>query len=789
MSKNIVLLSDGTGNSAAKLFRTNVWRIYEALELSTPQQQVACYDDGVGTSGITPLRILGGVCGIGLKRNVLRLYRFLCEHYQPGDRIYAFGFSRGAFTIRVLLGLIHTQGVIIAARGAGGSEGVHGPELDRLTRQAYRAFRCGFNHTGGIVAAARWTRDAVLAAGDRLLRRRGLDDVVRLKVPAIEFVGLWDTVDAYGLPIDELTDGIDQWVWPLSMPDLTPLPFIRKACHALALDDERNTFHPVLWDEAGEAALAEREGRRWPPVSLDDERVSQVWFAGMHANVGGGYADDALALVSLQWVADAAEIHGLRFVPARLTQTLAGRDPLGRVEDSRHGLGGYYRYNPRRIEWLTNGQVHEQGFRLPRRVNGAWTLAPWPVVRTPVTIRRPKIHYSVIERVLGAPDGYAPIVLPPVYDVVTDDGRIIPPEDHAWQTPDANRARAEAQERVWDLVWWRRLVYFTTVGVSVWIASAPIRPGAEAARASLERGVVARLVAAVGDWLPAMAAPWVGHYVGRPYDLVLGLAIVLALALCGRWLKGRITSAMRDVWSDTLDPPIPPPASGGRPAAGWLRRLRLHRWYQGFFAVVRRKLLPTMVGVTALLWLAGGLNRAAFEAASGLGLTCASSSVSLERLAAGEVAERDLASGAFCRATGIEMQAGASYTVRFTPRSARWLDDTIDAPMPEGFSSVDDRLSIVQRAVFLGATPFRRVWTSRWFVPIARIGEDGFDQYPLARQDVTFTARTSGELFLFVNDTIVPVLPRRSPPFVSAGWSAGYGNNEGVVQARVRRIR
>src|SRR5262245_47385460 len=92
--KNIVLLSDGTGNSAARLLKTNVWRIYEALDLNDPETQVACYDDGVGTAAFRPLALLGGVFGYGLKRNVLRLYRFLAEHYEPGDRIYAFGFSR-----------------------------------------------------------------------------------------------------------------------------------------------------------------------------------------------------------------------------------------------------------------------------------------------------------------------------------------------------------------------------------------------------------------------------------------------------------------------------------------------------------------------------------------------------------------------------------------------------------------------------------------------------------------------------------------------------------------------
>src|SRR5687767_10698891 len=110
--KNIILLSDGTGNSSAQLLKTNVWRIYESLQLTDPNLQVACYDDGVGTSSFAPLRILGGAIGVGLRRNVLRLYRFLCEHYDEGDRIYLFGFSRGAFTVRVLSGMILSQGIV-----------------------------------------------------------------------------------------------------------------------------------------------------------------------------------------------------------------------------------------------------------------------------------------------------------------------------------------------------------------------------------------------------------------------------------------------------------------------------------------------------------------------------------------------------------------------------------------------------------------------------------------------------------------------------------------------------
>src|SRR5205085_10585765 len=105
MGTRIVLLSDGTGNSAAKVWRTNVWRVYESLDL-TGSDQIACYDDGVGTSSFKPLAILGGAFGWGLKRNVIDLYKFVCRNYRSeADEIFGFGFSRGAFTIRVVAGL------------------------------------------------------------------------------------------------------------------------------------------------------------------------------------------------------------------------------------------------------------------------------------------------------------------------------------------------------------------------------------------------------------------------------------------------------------------------------------------------------------------------------------------------------------------------------------------------------------------------------------------------------------------------------------------------------------
>jgi uncharacterized protein (DUF2235 family) len=85
MPKNIILLSDGTGNSSANVWRTNVWRVFESLDLTDSSQiaQIAIYDDGIGSSSFKPLAMLGGAFGWGLKRNILHLYSFLCRNYQP----------------------------------------------------------------------------------------------------------------------------------------------------------------------------------------------------------------------------------------------------------------------------------------------------------------------------------------------------------------------------------------------------------------------------------------------------------------------------------------------------------------------------------------------------------------------------------------------------------------------------------------------------------------------------------------------------------------------------------
>src|SRR3984893_14909965 len=383
MPRRIVLLSDGTGNSSAKVWRTNVWRLFCALDL-TGNDQVACYDDGVGSSSFKPLAILGGAFGVGLRRNVISLYKFACRNFRaPGDEIYGFGFSRGAFTIRVTIGLILDQGLIPAAN-------ISETELDRLAQWAYHDYHKKHFHTnwGLIVTQVQKLVGQVQPPPTALPPGRHM--------PVIRFLGLWDTVAAYGLPIDEMTQGVSQWIWPLEIPSHTLDARVIRACHALALDDERTTFHPVLWNEKNEAP------QKATPRFTSGERISQVWFAGVHANVGGGYPDDSLAQIPLYWIMEEAKACGLTFKaanPEAIAETKEAQDKDGRLYDSRNGLSSYYRYGPRRISRLCD-QVFSK------------------TTGDAVYVSAPKIHDSVLKRIKNNAHVYAPIGIPHDYELV-----------------------------------------------------------------------------------------------------------------------------------------------------------------------------------------------------------------------------------------------------------------------------------------------------------------------------------------------------------------------------------
>src|SRR5882724_9893375 len=347
MSKNIVLLSDGTGNSSSKLFKTNVWRMFQTLDLKNPESQIAYYDDGVGTSSFKLFAILGGIFGFGLKRNVIDIYSFCSPNYAEGDKIYGFGFSRGAFTIRVVAGFIARVGLV---RYDGNED-----HLARDAEIAYREYRKVRNFKSGgnlFIKPLRELRDWVSHVIFRKPTFKQLEAAGAL-VPIVrfDFLGVWDTVDAYGGPIEEITRAIDYWYWPLSMPDQFMTHKVVRACHALALEEERDAFRPVLWDDR-----YVRDGQNLVPASsnrtprhIDDERISQVWFVGVHSDIGGGYSRDGLAHSTLAWMIERAKVCGLVFLAFEEELLKPRVDPYDKLNDSRHGFTGYYRYRPRRL--------------------------------------------------------------------------------------------------------------------------------------------------------------------------------------------------------------------------------------------------------------------------------------------------------------------------------------------------------------------------------------------------------------------------------------------------------
>jgi uncharacterized protein (DUF2235 family) len=572
--KAIVVLSDGTGNSAAKLFKTNVWRLYQALDLAEPTpaaqgaaRQIAYYDDGVGTSSFRPLALLGGVFGWGLKRNVLDLYAFICRNYEPGDRIYAFGFSRGAFTIRILVNLIAKHGVL------------HCPterELAAYARDTYRAYRYCFNQTGRHVHLLRKLRDKIIAAWRSRQGMQPLAAVPRIEVNKIAFVGVWDTVGAYGMPIDELTRGIDKWVWPLSMPSYVLSAKVKVARHALALDDERDTFHPLLWDEVAEQKLIE-EGK------VDSNRMQQVWFAGMHSDVGGGYPDDALAYVPLDWMMREAAATGLCFKQRVVVEVRRARNEFGPMHDSRHGLAGYYRYQPRKISAMMHSPDPTCLIMRDPDPNGRGRL-------TSV-----KVHESVLKRIMEGPDRYAPIVLPERHEVVQQDGSIVGSSEV--ETP----KWAMRQEWVWDDVWRRRVTYFTTVGVSLAVALLPLVQQAFPPSACVgPQCLLTPVITGIGSFLPGFAQPWIEAF-GLWPGLFAGLVAAIALLLLqSGGLQQRIKDGMGELWRVSSRQAAPDTAERSK---SWVYLLRTNRFYQKVFQLLKWKIVPTVFG---LLLLVGG---------------------------------------------------------------------------------------------------------------------------------------------------------------------------------------
>jgi hypothetical protein len=271
MHRDLVLCCDGTWNTPDLEAVTNVVKLYNTLE--SDSRQLCYYQSGVGTFGGPLSWLTGGATGAGLSRDVMSGYYWLATNYQPGDRVWLFGFSRGAYTARSIAGMVARCGVAKVSEADGW------PTVESLYEKVYRRRQP-------------ISEDAKLAYDPR--------NAGATPFP-IYFIGVWDTVGSLGVPdyfgLLTLFDSPSNY----KFHDVKLNPKVKHARHALALDEWRAPFTPTLWEVAPDSQA---------------QTVKQVWFPGSHADVGGGYASAGLSNGALLWMikeASRAEPAKLRF--------------------------------------------------------------------------------------------------------------------------------------------------------------------------------------------------------------------------------------------------------------------------------------------------------------------------------------------------------------------------------------------------------------------------------------------------------------------------------------------
>jgi uncharacterized protein (DUF2235 family) len=261
MSKRIIFCSDGTWNDAAT--NTNVYKIFKAMNFTA--EQCPIYDDGVGSDGNPVTHFLGGAFGEGLDDKIKQGYTRISHLYEHGDSIYLFGFSRGAYTARCLGGMIVACGLPTQHTD------------DNLTDLAFDAYR---EHDPA-------KKQPLLA---------GLKQTYAVESVDITMIGVWDTVGALGIPA--IFGGIDMFRY--SFLDTTLHPCVKNAYHAVSIDERRSEFPATLW--SGPAAAG--------------QTIEQVYFTGVHCDVGGGYPESGLSDITLGWMMRKAAALGVDFDPA-----------------------------------------------------------------------------------------------------------------------------------------------------------------------------------------------------------------------------------------------------------------------------------------------------------------------------------------------------------------------------------------------------------------------------------------------------------------------------------------
>ncbi|MBR0902739.1 DUF2235 domain-containing protein [Bradyrhizobium liaoningense] len=720
--RKLVLFADGTGN-AFTTRESSVWRLYEALDHTQPDQ-IAYYIKGVGTAGWAPLAALDGATGIGVPSNVRKLYRFLCWNWQEGDEIYIFGFSRGAFTARTLAALIASQGLVPAVIG---DTPVSHEEMDRNAMAAWRKYRRGtvpLRKTLPTIWIARLIRDVMLYLYHWICGHRSYAEVRAAmngrKDVDIEFLGLFDTVEAFGVPVEELRVAIDWAIWPISFRNHRPAHKVKHICHALALDDERTTFHPLRIDQSRLAA---------------GQTVEEVWFAGVHSDIGGGYPESTLSFVPLVWMADRLEGR-LRFKDGEIEHFKEYQSAIGPMHDSRSGAAVFYRYGPRPI--------------LAGEVNGGLPL----------------VHFAVIERMLFGCDAYAPIMLPADALVLMPDGTKLNLTENT--TQDAmkraylakaggprreteaeaftlmGRPSAEIARLTRDTVWWRRVAYFSLLfmaGLIVlwpWIARSLVGASKDN---GLQGTLVLRVITTI-DWLvgavlgplanlvrnvlPSYAAPWLDITLYYPFLTSLVLLVTYLVWRRNTVLRDAIQERARLAWSRPRRMARQKHAEKPGMLLGFARWMRANggpaRWF--FSRLVLPAIFLFAIFYSALLIASTSV----FTARTATGNICttpgpeAGTPVLDEPIdARGRFATRE-----FCWWSGLAVEKGRKYRV-WIEIDEPWFDRTIMSGT-NGFKTYFAHHYL--------ALPTLRQFGAAWFQPVVRVGTKGMSDIALEAVNV-----------------------------------------------------
>jgi uncharacterized protein (DUF2235 family) len=313
--KRIITCSDGTWNRPGTtdrgiIVKTNVEKMFNTICSSGADgiQQCKIYDEGVGTGYSETDKISGGLTGHGLDKHIQDMYTFICLNYEPGDHIFLFGFSRGAYTARSIAGFIRNCGVLR-------------PEHIGLVAKAFQLYRNRNDYT---------TPDSDLMKSFK--RNFCFEDITRIK-----FIGVWDTVGSLGIPLPWYQfKNKNQY----KFHDVTLSSTVDNAYHALAIDERRGLFTPTLWEKSKTATNN-------PNV----QDMEQRWFSGVHSNIGGGYADSGLSDIALDWLIQKAKNVGLCYDDERLKEIKPNN--MGELRNSYTLPYWFWRPSWRKID-LTN---------------------------------------------------------------------------------------------------------------------------------------------------------------------------------------------------------------------------------------------------------------------------------------------------------------------------------------------------------------------------------------------------------------------------------------------------